>query len=158
VDAEVERRVEADVRRATEDLTADYEDRLQELRTQRTLARQQRDAAEGQLLALLRQLLNDDGRYLRNAYIEEFDQWTVNQVLQRLGWRVRSKVTYSERTVKTRLDQARWQARALFWIERLPGEGVADEDPDEGDESSSNNQPVIPGPLALPEGEPGEGA
>jgi hypothetical protein len=150
VDAEVERRVEADVRRATEDLTADYEDRLQELRTQRTQARQQRDAAEGQLLALLRQLLNDDGRYLRNAYIEEFDQWTVNQVLQRLGWRVKSKATYSERTVKTRTQDAHWQARAVFWIEAIPAAGVADEDGEEGEDIIPATKST-PDRLALPE-------
>jgi hypothetical protein len=123
LDREVERRVEADVRRATENLKADYEDQLRDLKAQRTQARQQRDVAEGQLLALLRQLLGEEGRYLRNACIEAFDQFTINQVLQRHGWRVRSKATYSERTVKTRTQEAHWQARAVFWLDTVPAEG-----------------------------------
>jgi hypothetical protein len=155
VDAEVERRVESGVQRATEELTADYEDRIRDLKRERTQARQQRDAAEGQLLALLRQVLDEQGRYLRNAHVEEFDQFTINQILKRFGWRVRSKSTYSERVVKTRLDQARWQARAVFWLDTVPAEGVADEADEEGDESRANDQHVIPERLALPEA--GEG-
>jgi hypothetical protein len=47
--------------------------------------------------------------------------------------------------VKTRVDEARWQARALFWLDTVPAEGVADEADDEG-----AAQPYD-GPLALPE-------
>jgi hypothetical protein len=43
---------------------------------------------------------------------------------------VRSKATYSERLVKTRIGEARYQARNLFWIDVVPVEGVADEDPE----------------------------
>jgi hypothetical protein len=56
---------------------------------------------------------------------------------------VRSKATYSERLVKTRIGEARYQARNLFWINVVPGEGVADEDPEPPEDTS---------PLALPEG------
>jgi hypothetical protein len=50
---------------------------------------------------------------------------------------------YSERLVKTRIGEARYQARNLFWIDVVPGEGVADEDPEPPEDTS---------PLALPEG------
>jgi hypothetical protein len=152
LDAEVESRVEADVRRATEDLKADFEDTLKDLRQQRQQARQQRDAAEQQLLHLLRQLLDEEGRYLRNAHVEEFDQWAVNQILQRHGWRVRSKVSYSARVVRTRTAEAHWQARAVFWLSAITPAGV--EDPEAEEEPAPE---VTPDRLALPEGQPGEG-
>jgi hypothetical protein len=152
VDAEVERRVEADVQRELAEAKVDYEDRLQELRGQRTQARQQRDLAEQQLLALLQQMLGEP-RYLRNAHVQEFDLWAANQVLARLGWRLRSRATYSERVVKTKLDAARWAQRALFWIEHLPGEGVADEAEDESAPDDQGQQ--TPDRLARPDA--GEG-
>jgi hypothetical protein len=150
VDAEVESRVEADVKRATEELKAEFDDTLQDLKTQRTQARQQRDAAEHALLALLRQLLGDTGRYLRSAHVEEFDQWAVNQILKRHGWRIRSKATYSERIVKTQVDEARWQARSLFWLDTVPVDGVEDPEAEADPEER-------PRPLALPEGSSPEG-
>jgi hypothetical protein len=150
VDAEVESRVEADVRRATEELKVEFDDTLQDLKTQRTQARQQRDAAEQQLLSLLRQLLGEKGHYLRSAHIEEFDQWAINQILKRHGWRVRSKATYSERIVKTKIAEGRYQARAVFWLDTMPIDEVEDPEAEADPEEP-------PDRLALPEGDPGSG-
>jgi hypothetical protein len=150
VDAEVEDRVDRGVEQARADLLQDLEDRLGDLRQARNQARQERDAAEQQLLALLRQLLSERGRYLRNSYIEEFDQHGLNLILWKHGWRVRSRQTHSERFVKVRVDEARWQARTLFWLDTVPAEGVADEDPDP-EAAHHVHQDVTPGPLALPE-------
>jgi len=148
LDTEVETRIERGVESARAELMADVDDRLQELREARNDARAQRDAAEHQLLALLRQLLSEKGRYLRNAHVEEFDQVGVNVILKRHGWRVRSRATYSERTVKTKVDEARWQARALFWLDTV-AEGVVDED--EEPEADVSNNAHTPDRLALPE-------
>jgi len=150
IDSEVENRIERGIEQARSDLLADVEDRLTELREARNDARQQWDAAEHQLLALLRQLLSEKGRYLRNTFIEEFDQFGINAILKRHGWRVRSKQTFSERTVKTKIDEARWQTRHLFWLDTVPAEGVADEE--EGAEEMPEHSDVIPDRLALPEG------
>jgi hypothetical protein len=149
VDSEVEDRVERGIEAARAEVLQDVEDRLQELRDTRHEARQQRDAAEHQLLALLRPLLGEKGSYLRNSNILEFDQVGVNAILRKHGWRVRSKATYSERVVKTRVEEARWQLRALFWLDAVSPEGVAEED----DESHPEHQDVVPDRLALPAGE-----
>jgi hypothetical protein len=81
---------------------------------------------------------------LKNAHVEEFDQFAVNAILKRHGWRVRSKATFSERTVKTRLEEACWQARALFSLDTV-ADGVVDEVSDEGETRDPHE------PLALPE-------
>jgi hypothetical protein len=149
LDSEVETRIERGIEQARAEVLADVEDRLTELREERTQARQQRDAAEHALLGVLRQLLAEKGRYLRNANILEFDQFGLNAILKRHGWRVRSKQTYSERVVKTRLEEARWQTRNVFWLDTVPGEGVADEE--EAETEDRDTSEGTPSRLALPE-------
>jgi hypothetical protein len=153
LDNEVEDRISRGIEAARTELLQDVEDRLQERREARNEARQQRDAAEHQLLALLRQLLDEKGRYLRNASIEEFDQWGTNTLLKKYGWRIRSRATFSERTVKTKLQEGHWAMRTLFWLDTVTPDGVEEEPDDAANERYTDaGQAFAPDRLALPEG------
>jgi len=87
---------------------------------------------------------------LKSFHIEEFDQYAINAILHKHGWRVRSKETFSERTVKTKLKEGHWAMRHVFWLDVVPGEGVLDE-ADEGEDGDPQDPPPSPDRLALPE-------
>jgi hypothetical protein len=88
----------------------------------------QRDRAEGVLVALIKGLLPGERPiYLHSAGVRELDRWQLNQTMARYGLQVRSRTTYSERVVKTRLDQDRWAGHTQFWLMPVAVAGVVDE-------------------------------
>jgi hypothetical protein len=46
-------------------------------------------------------------------------------------YRCLQAATYSERAVKTKVAEARYELRSLFWLEPVPVEGAPDEDDEE---------------------------
>jgi len=97
-------------------------------------ARAERDRAEGLLVQLIKQLLPGERPvYLYSAGVRELDRVALNETLARHGLQVRSRTTYSERVVKTRLDQDRWAGHTQFWLTPVSVVGVVEET-DETDE------------------------
>jgi hypothetical protein len=101
-----------------QEIRDELEERLATLTDERNGARAERDRAERVVLALLTQLLPEGKRtYLHSAGVRELDRWAANEVLARYGLQVKSRPSYSERLVKTRLDQERHAAHTQFWLE-----------------------------------------
>jgi hypothetical protein len=106
---------------------------------ERQEARAARDRAEGLLVQLMRQLLPGERPvYLYSSGIRELDRMALNQTLARHGLQVRSKTGYSERAIKTRLDEACWAQHTQFWLTPVSVAGVVDEsDGDQADAHTS---------------------
>ena len=125
LDGEVERREKA-LRQEVRDT---LEERLLTLQDERQEARAERDRAEGLLVALMRQLLPGERPvYLHSYGVRELDRVALNETLGRHKLRLRSKATYSERLVKTRIDETRWASHTQFWLTPVPAAGVEVED------------------------------
>jgi hypothetical protein len=95
---------------------------------------------------------------LYNTGIRELSLAERNATLARAGLVLKARQTYSERLVACVTAPGKVEGKTLFWLQPVTPEGVVDEDGDEGDESRAETQPLIPDRLALPAGEPGEGA
>jgi Skp family chaperone for outer membrane proteins len=125
LDNELERREQA----LRQEIMDALEERLLTLQDDLQAAVTERDRAEGLLVQLITQLLPGERPvYLHSAGVREFDRWQTNQTLARHNLQVRSKTTYSERIIKTRLDQERYASHTQFWVTPLPVAGVVDED------------------------------
>jgi hypothetical protein len=95
---------------------------------ERQEARAERDRADGLLVQLVRQLLpGEKVVYLHSAGVRELDRMALNETLARHGLQVRSRTTYSDRVVKTRLDQERWAGHTQFWLTPVSVVGVVEE-------------------------------
>jgi hypothetical protein len=149
---EIERRVEDGIARGTRDLKDELEEAITDLKAERQEARTRAQQAEGQLTALITQLLPPDKKiYLFSTGIRELALAGLNAVLGRSGLVIKSRETFSERQVKCQLGPSRWAQRSLFWVDKATPAGVVDEDPES--EADVSNNVNTPEPLALPAGE-----
>jgi hypothetical protein len=155
-EGEIEQRIADGIQRGTRDLTTEVEDTITDLKAQRAEARQHRDQAQAQLVALVQQLLPPDKKvYLYTTGVRQLSLVDLNAVLARVGLVLKTRQTYSERLVACQTAPGRVEGKTLFWLEKAtaPGVVVLDEDSDEADVSHTDSgHAFAPDRLALPEG------